>query len=107
MAATAFDLLAGVEFRVIAQRVCWFKSPEETLSRPSEFLCRVMAFGLWRDIVLLREELGDDAFRDALRKAPPGILSAKDWVFWHQRLFPGQFSPGEAAPLPKRGFLAA
>jgi hypothetical protein len=94
-------------FRAIAQRICWFKSPEEVLARQDDFLCRVMALGFWKDITLLQQALGDDAFRTALRKAPPGILSAKDWVFWHQRLFPGQFPPGEAPPPPRRGFLAA
>ncbi len=46
-----------------------------------------MQLGTEADVVVARKLLGDEAFRVALREAPPGILDARSWNFWHPFLF--------------------
>jgi hypothetical protein len=84
-------------FRAIASRVCWWQPAEETLAHTPIFLCRVMNLGTWEDACLCLEEFGEEAFRDALRTAPPGILDAPSWHYWHHRL---ALLP--VPPLPQR-----
>lgn len=81
----------------LARRYVWWLSPAETLARPNLLLCQLMQLGTAEDVRLARDLLGDDAFRDALRMAPPGILDDRSWNFWHLVLL-GQPPP----PLPSR-----
>lgn len=70
----------------IAKRVVWWKSPTDVLANPNDFLCRVMVFGLWSDSHYVIGLLGEDAFRHALRQAPPGVFDPASWHYWHYRL---------------------
>jgi hypothetical protein len=85
----------------IAARVCWWQPPAETLAETGVFLCRVMTLGTWDDCMACVRHFGRDAMRDALRNAPPGILDARSWNFWHHwlDLYPIPPLPVRAVPV--------
>ena len=87
------------QLEVIATRVAWWKAPVDVLANPDDFLCRVMAFGLWSDTTYVIEVFGEDALRQALRFAPAGVFDPASWHYWHYRL-----GIGEIPELPKREF---
>jgi len=72
--------------RAIAARVCWWQGAGETLEERPLFLCRVMALGTWEDVCFCLDRFGKDAFRAALRSAPPGLMDRRSWHYWHHRL---------------------
>ncbi|MBA3393586.1 MAG: hypothetical protein H0T89_13135 [Deltaproteobacteria bacterium] len=83
--------------RELAARYVWWQAPDVTLARREHFLCQLMTLGTADDVRTARQLLGDEAFRDALRHAPPGVVDARSWNFWHLVLF-GESPP----PLPER-----
>ena len=87
------------QLELIAKRVAWWKTPAEALSNTNDFLCRVMTFGLWKDVAYVTSMFGDDAMRQALIQAPAGVFDLPSWHYWHYRLGFDQV-PG----LPKREF---
>ncbi len=84
----------------LAERYIWWQSASETLMRPERLLCQLMQLGTAEDVRTARALLGDDAFRDALRSAPPGVLDDKSWNFWHRVLFGQPPPPQPSRPLP-------
>jgi len=60
----------------IARRVKWWEPAEETLSDRDDFLCRVMNFGTWDDIVYVDQKYGENAFRRALSRCRAGVMEA-------------------------------
>jgi hypothetical protein len=46
---------------------------------------------------VLRRYLSDDDLREALRNAPPGIIDARSWAYWHLML-----DVDPAPPIPVR-----
>lgn len=88
------------ELRRIASRVVWWETPEYVVAREDDFLCRVMALGDWSDVNYVEATYGQARLRAALRVAPPGILDARSWHYWHRRL-----GLGKAAALPVRRFV--
>lgn len=86
--------------RAVAAKLVWWKAPEEALSDPIDFACRVMTLGTWDDIVLVRQELGDELLKQALRQPRPGIFDARSWRYWHL-----VFDITPEPPLPKRNLL--
>jgi hypothetical protein len=84
---------------LIAQRVHWWKTPAESIANTSDFLCRVMALGLWEDVIYVIEKYGEQALRSALNEAPPGVFDPKSWNYWHRR-----FGFSLVPALPKREF---
>jgi hypothetical protein len=81
----------------LARKYVWWQTPDETLTRLDHFLCQLMTLGTPDDVRSARAELGDDAFVHALEHAPPGVMDAKSWSFWH-RVLRGSPPP----PLPER-----
>jgi hypothetical protein len=81
----------------IAARYVWWQPPETTLARPHHFLCQLMTLGTADDVRVVRRELGDAAFVDALEHAPAGVMDPKSWNYWHLFFF-GRPPP----PLPTR-----
>ena len=67
----------------LARRYVWWKPPAEALANRTHLLCQLMQLGTEPDIRFARDVYGDDAFREALRAAPPGLLDARSWNFWH------------------------
>jgi len=51
------------------------------------------------DMRVLRRYVSDDDFREALDRAPPGIIDARSWAYWNNKF--GRFP---APPLPTRHF---
>jgi hypothetical protein len=68
------------ELAHLARKYVWWLTDEPGREL---FLCQLMQLGTYEDMRSARRLLGDDAFRDALRSAPPGILDARSWNFWH------------------------
>lgn len=81
----------------LARRYMWWADPAEARDQRDLLLAQLMQLGTWDDVQRARELFGDDAFRQALRKAPAGVLDARSWNYWH--LFYG-IEP--VPPLPER-----
>jgi hypothetical protein len=50
-----------------------------------------------QDMALLLRHVGEDGLREAIEKAPPGIVDARSWSYWNARI--GRFP---APPAPRR-----
>jgi hypothetical protein len=83
----------------LAKRLVWFESPEDALADPVRFLAYAFARATHEDMNILRRYLTEADFRQALRQAPPGIIDARSWNYWHVRL-----GPYPAPPMPARKF---
>lgn len=82
-----------------ARRCVWFEAPEQAIADPVRFAAYVLTYGAIADVTALRRQLDDDALREALRRAPPGIFDPRSWAYWHLML-----DLGEPPPLPERRF---
>lgn len=67
----------------VAERMVWFKPPEETLAEPLLFLSYVMTYGTVDDLRVVRARFTDDRLREALRAGIPGVFDARSWAYWH------------------------
>lgn len=81
----------------VAERMVWFKPPEETLAEPFLFLSHAMTYGTVEDLRVVRAHFTDDELRRTLRAAVPGVFDARSWAYWHAVL-----GVGSAPPLPTR-----
>jgi hypothetical protein len=81
----------------LAPRIIWFESAERALSDPVRFLAYVMAYGTLADIVVVRRYLDLDDFREALERAPPGIIDKRSWAYWNT--VTGRYP---VPPMPRR-----
>jgi hypothetical protein len=55
-----------------------------------------------QDMRVIREYVSDDDFREALDKAPPGIIDPRSWAYWNSKNSKmGRYPP---PPLPWRRF---
>jgi hypothetical protein len=91
-------LVATPELRAVAERVVWFKTPDETLADPLHFLAHVMTYGTPEDVAVARAAAPPGAFSEVLDHPPPGVFDARSWAYWNlviKRLAP-------APPLPQR-----
>lgn len=86
----------------IARRVIWFEPPEEALADPLHFMAYAMTYARHEDICVIRRFVSDDDFREALDKAPPGIIDPRSWAYWNLKM--GRYPP---PPLPRRTFGSA
>jgi hypothetical protein len=83
----------------IAARVIWFEPPEQALAEPVRFLAYAMTYAHHDDMREIRRVVSDDDIREALDRAPPGIIDARSWAYWHSKM--GRFP---APPQPVRRF---
>ena len=83
--------------RQVAKRLVWFEAPELALKEPVRFLAYAFAHARDRDMRVLRALVCDTDLRCALQNAPPGIIDAKSWAYWHLML-----DLGDAPSLPER-----
>jgi hypothetical protein len=67
----------------MAPRVIWFEPAEKALADPVRFLAYLMTYGTVEDIAVVRRYLDFDDFREALEKAPPGIIDRRSWAYWN------------------------
>ena len=84
----------------IARKLVWFEEPEESLADPVRFMAYAMARATAEDMAEIRQHLTDDAFQEAIDRAPPGIIDPRSWAYWN--LVVGGRSP--PPPLPTRTF---
>jgi hypothetical protein len=84
----------------LARRYTWWQAPAQARSDRARFLCQIMQLGTYEDVRAARRTLGDDAFRAALTAAPPGVLDARSWNFWHLVLFHRPPPPLPTRPIP-------
>ena len=87
------------ETEVIARRIVWFEKPEHALEDPVRFMAYAMAHATHDDMKALRRYVSDEDFREALDKAPPGIIDPRSWAYWNSK-----FGRYPAPPMPKRSF---
>ena len=87
------------ETAALARRLGWFETPEESLADPVRFLAYAFARATHEDMNVLRRYLSEADFREALLQAPPGIIDARSWCYWHVRL-----GLNPASPMPVRKF---
>ena len=89
----------NAQTEAVARRVVWFEEPSEALSDPVRFMAYAMAYATHDDMKVLRRYISDDDFREALDKAPPGIIDRRSWAYWNSKM--GRYPP---PPLPVRTF---
>lgn len=87
------------ETRTLARRLVWFEAPDEALADPVRFLAYAFTYATHQDMQLLRKYVDDDDLREALDRAPPGIIDPRSWSYWNLRL--GRYPP----PSQKRRFI--
>ena len=80
----------------IAARLMWWLEPAAALARPARFIMQVMVLGTWREVQVVSQAFGWEAFRRALEQAEPGVFDGRSWAYWHA--FFGQPEP----ELPRR-----
>ena len=83
----------------VAARVVWFEPPADALADPVRFMAYAMTHARHEDMRVLRRYVSDDDFREALDRAPPGIIDPRSWAYWNNKF--GRFP---APPLPTRHF---
>ncbi|MDX2087827.1 MAG: hypothetical protein SFX73_08255 [Kofleriaceae bacterium] len=84
----------------LAHRYVRWQPANVALANRTHFLCQLMQLGTAEDVRAVRDLLGDEALRSALRAAPPGVLDARSWNFWHLFLFHTPPPPMPSRPLP-------
>jgi hypothetical protein len=67
------------------------------LHNTARFMAYAFAYATFEDMQVLRRLLDDNDLREALAKAPPGIIDPRSWSYWNLML--DQFPP---PPLPTR-----
>jgi hypothetical protein len=81
----------------LARRLVWFEEPAEALDDTVRFVAYALARATHEDMKILRGFMSDDDLREALDKAPPGIIDARSWAYWNSKL--GRYP---APPMPTR-----
>ncbi len=87
------------EFQAVARRVIWFEEPKQAVCDPVRFIAYAMTYAAYEDMKAIRKHFSDDDLREALQKAPPGIIDPRSWSYWHIKL--GQYPAPE---MPTRNF---
>jgi hypothetical protein len=85
------------ETEALARRMVWFESPADALADPIRFMAYVMASATPEDLTIVRRYVSDEGFREALDKAPAGIIDPRSWAYWNSRM--GRYP---APPPPRR-----
>jgi hypothetical protein len=58
-----------------------------------------MAYATHKDMKVIRKYVGESDFREALDRAPPGIIDPRSWAYWNLKM--GRYP---ARPMPVRSF---
>ena len=86
--------------RDLAGKYIWWKSPADAVSHVERVIAQVMTLGEFDDMERLAAVVGDDALRQVVRTAEPGVFDERSWTYWHYRL--GLAELGGVPPLPRR-----
>jgi len=87
----------NVEIEAVARHILWFEPPTEALIDPVRFMAYAMRYATHEDMQIIRRYVSDDDFREALDKAPPGIVDGRSWAYWNSKM--GRYP---VPPLPQR-----
>src|ERR1700722_16591608 len=87
------------ETAALATQIIWFEPPAKALADPVRFMAYAMTYAMHEEMRVLRRYISDDDFREALDRAPPGIIDPRSWAYWNSKM--GRYP---APPLPKRRF---
>ena len=87
----------NAETKAVARRVVWFEAPAGALADPVRFLAYAMARATHEDMKMLRRYVSDEGLREALDRAPPGIIDPRSWAYWNNLM--GRYPP---PPMPRR-----
>ncbi len=88
--------------QALAARLVWFEPPETALADPVRFMAYAFARATHEDMKILRGFVTDDDLREALDRAPPGIIDPRSWAYWNALI--GRYP---APPPPVRRFGVA
>src|SRR5260221_5400633 len=83
----------------VARRIVWFEPPEQPLADPIRFMAYAMTYAHYDDMRLIRRYVSDDEIREALDRAPAGIMDSRSWAYWNSKI--GRYP---APPPPVRRF---
>src|ERR1700691_4281756 len=86
----------------LARRGIWFEPPEQALSDPIRIMAYAMTYARHEDMREIRRHLSDDDIREALDRAPAGIIDPRSWAYWNVMM--GRYP---APILPVRMFVAS
>jgi hypothetical protein len=87
------------EIEAVARRIVWFEEPARAVADPVRFMAYAMTYATHEDMKAIRHHVDDDDFREALDKAPPGIIDPRSWAYWNLKR--GRFP---TPPRPVRTF---
>ena len=73
------------ELRIVAKRVVWFKTPDDTLRDVKLFLAHVMTYGTLSDIVTTLQYFSESDFEAVLDDPPAGVFDRRSWTYWNVR----------------------
>jgi hypothetical protein len=90
-------LPCNAELLNLAPRVIWFEPPERALADPVRFLTYVMTYGTLEELAVIRRYATMADFREALERAPPGIMDERSWAYWN--VMTGRYP---VPPMPRR-----
>jgi hypothetical protein len=75
----------------------WYEEPAKALADPIRFMAHAMHHATDEDMTVLRRYVSDDDFREALDKAPPGIIDLRSGVYSNSVM-----GRHPAPPMPRR-----
>jgi hypothetical protein len=81
----------------LARRLIWFEDPADALSDTVRLIAYALARATHDDMKVLRSFMTDDDLREALDRAPPGIIDPRSWAYWNSKL--GRYP---TPPMPQR-----
>jgi hypothetical protein len=87
----------NAELLSLAPALIWFESPERALADPVRFLTYVMTYGTLEELAVVRRYATMADFREALERAPPGIMDERSWAYWN--VMTGRYP---VPPMPRR-----
>jgi hypothetical protein len=90
------------EIQQLAARVVWFEPAQQALADPVRFLAYALTFARHEDMREIRRHVSDDDLREALDRAPPGIIDPRSWAYWNSKL--GRYPP-PCMPVRELGLL--
>ncbi|MBU1210962.1 MAG: hypothetical protein KJ587_06785 [Alphaproteobacteria bacterium] len=80
-----------------ARRIIWFEEAAVSLANPLRLMTYALRYATAEDMQLLLDHVGEDGLRKTLDNIPPGIVDARSWSYWNNRV--GRFP---APDMPRR-----
>lgn len=75
-------MLTSDDLAAIVRRTIWLEPPQKALADRPRFIAYAFRNASAEDVATLRGAWGDTALREALERAPPGIIDARSRAYW-------------------------